>query len=218
MSKVNEATQNTNLDDDDNDFLNEDQTLLLPRIKTLKNKADRLGIKYSPNIGEDTLAKKIEDYLLGSQGLLDEENESSVEINKAMPAMTEQERRILARRNANLLVRVNIHPNDPMRQQLQGEYVVTGNLEVGTITKFIPFGTTRGYMVPRIILDILRDRTFTHFQYRKDQYGNSIAYPVQRAAYSITELPQLTEKELDVIAARQKAQLDWESEQDNMGQ
>lgn len=213
-----QKTPEQTVQDDDADFLKEDELILVPRIKSLKNKADRLGIKYSPNIGEDTLAKKIEDHMVDNQGLLEEDNQSTLTVDTEQKALTPQEQRILARRNANLLVRVNIHPNDPLRQQIRGEYVVTGNLVVGTIAKYIPFGTTNGYMVPKIILDILRDRTFTHFQYRKDQYGNDVAYPVQRSAYNITELPPLTEKELAVIAARQKAQMSWEDEQDNLGQ
>lgn len=215
------TNQNTNaqdqFDDEDTDFLKEDQAMLVPRITMLKNKATRLGIKFSPNIGEDTLAAKIESHMLDSQGTDEEAEQGTLTSTDATP-MSETERRILARQNANLLVRVNIHPNDPLRQQMRGEYVVTGNLDVGTIAKFVPFGTTNGYLVPKIIIDILKDRTFTFFQYRKDAYQNDIAYPIQRPAYNIQELAPLTDKELAVIRNRQLAQARADDEQDNLGQ
>lgn len=209
--------QNPNLEDHD-DLDGDSGIPIRPRIDTLKERATRLGIKYSPNIGEDALAKKIEEHNKQTQGLLDGDD-GVVDLSKETKAraLTDAEKRVEARKAANKLVRVNIHPNDPMRQQVRGELIWTGNLQVGTIGKYVPFGTTKGYHVPQIVLNVMRDRKFTAFVIRKDKYGNDVPRAVQRPAYTIQELPPLTQAEIDKIATRQLAMRTWEEEQEELG-
>ena len=176
-----------------------------PRIEMLKERAKLLGLKHSPNIGEEALAKKIQDHLEGTQGLADTEEvaQAAVQEEQGAPALTVEDLRASARKNAQKLIRVNIVPNDPQRAQLQGELIYTGNNQIGTIGKYVPYGTVQGYHIPQMIYDILKARTYTHFMMRKDQYKNEVAYPIQRPAYNIEILPNLTEKEIKRIADRQ---------------
>ena len=62
---------------------------------------------------------------------------------------------------------------------------------------------------------MLKDRTYTHFRYRKDAYGNDIPYPVQRKAFNIEIMKPLTQKQIDAIAKRQIAAARWDEEQDD---
>lgn len=214
MSDINQNQNDDSQLDDDADL----NIHLRPRIVILKERATRLGIKFSPNIGEDALAKKIEDHNTKTQGLLaDSEGALNMGEGEAVKPLTDAQKRAEARMNANKLVRVNVHPNDPMRQQLRGELVWAGNLQVGTIGKYVPFGTSKGYHVPKIILDVLKDRMFTAFVIRKDKYGNDVPRAVQRRAYTIEELPPLSQKEIDKIATRQLAMRTWEEEQEELG-
>ena len=186
-------------DEDDDDGFD-----IRPRIEVLKERARTLGIAFSPNIGEAKLAEKIEAYLADTQGLLDPEMDEE-EGEVAAVKMTDAELKAYARKQAQKLVRVNITALDPMRAQLNGELILTGNSHTGTIAKMIPFNTPRGYMVPQIILDVMKERTFTQFRYRKDEWGNQIPYPRQLRAFNIEYLKPLTEKQLEAIALRQRA-------------
>lgn len=201
------GTGNGSDDDDEDDFQ------IRPRIDILKDRARQLGIVHSPNIGADTLAKKIEDYLNDTQGLFDEADQD--EGVKEIVKLTLEETKSLARKRAQKLVRVNITPNDPLRAQLNGEMVFVGNALTGTIGKFVPFGTTRGYMIPEAILNVLKERTYTFFKFKKDQYNNDIPYPVQRKAFNIEYLEPLTQKQINAIAERQRAAAKWDEEADD---
>lgn len=211
------------IDQGQQDDLDEDDFTMRPRIDVLKERARNLGISHSPNIGEAKLAEKIDQYLLDTQGINDngddfdegdEENDVPVK-RRQTPKLTEAEIKAEARKQAQLLVRVNITPNDPRCIQLNGELILTGNALTGTIGKFVPFNTPRGYLIPKSILNVLKDRTFTHFRYRKDAYNNDIPYPVQRKAFNIEIMKPLTQKQIDAIAKRQIAAARWDEEQDD---
>ena len=62
----------------------------------------------------------------------------------------------------------------------------------------------------------MKDRTYTHFRYRKDQYNNDIPYPVQRKAFNIEIMKPLTQKQVEAIAKRQMAAARWDEEQDDV--
>ena len=211
------------IDQGQQDDLDEDDFTMRPRIDVLKERARNLGISHSPNIGEAKLAEKIDQYLLDTQGINDngddfddDDEENDVPVKRRQtPKLSEAEIKAEARKQAQLLVRVNITPNDPRCIQLNGELILTGNALTGTIGKFVPFNTPRGYLIPKSILNVLKDRTFTHFRYRKDAYGNDIPYPVQRRAFNIEILKPLTQKQIDAIAKRQIAAARWDEEQDD---
>ena len=211
------------IDQGQQDDLDEDDFTMRPRIDVLKERARNLGISHSPNIGEAKLAEKIDQYLLDTQGINDngddfddgdEENDVPVK-RRQTPKLSEAEIKAEARKQAQLLVRVNVTPNDPRCIQLNGELILTGNALTGTIGKFVPFNTPRGYLIPQSILNVLKDRTYTHFRYRKDAYGNDIPYPVQRKAFNIEIMKPLTQKQIDAIAKRQIAAARWDEEQDD---
>lgn len=171
------------------------------RLDNLKKRASALGITYSPNIGEQKLAEKIDAALSGApqiedttQGLAEEKDPIYALNSKAS-----------ARERAFLLKRVVIYPVDPRRAQLKGELVFAGNGEIGMVGKYLPFNDKRGFHVPQILLNKLEETTFTEFYNITDALGNEETQVRQRPAFIVQELAPLTEAELEAIAARQRA-------------
>ena len=104
------------------------------RLDVLKERADKMGLSYSPQIGENALAKKIEEAL----GEAD---------NEGLDADA------LSRRDSEQLFRVVLHPIDPRRKQRQGEVITVSN-SLGAHKKFILYG--KPWHVPKIILEALK--------------------------------------------------------------
>lgn len=214
MSKV---TENTNLDTDE-DAIDDLTSAIRPRIDILKERARKMGITFSPNIGADTLAKKIADHDVDTQGIVSnmvEEDEAiSAQTGKLAKPITARELSIRARKDAQKLIRVNVMPNDPMKAQMLGELIFAGNTQIGTLGKLIPFGTPKGYHIPVMLYKILKEKTFTFFIVKRDNFGNDIVRAVQRPAYNIEVLNPLSEKAIKRIADRQEAQARFEEDED----
>lgn len=174
------------------------------RIELLKRKATHLGISFKDNISETTLAKRIEDHLAKESNEVeaDEEDtaEASAKEDKVNKAVDERKR-------SQRLHRVVVRPIDPRRTQLNGELVMAGNSALGMTGKFIPFNAEAGFHVPEILLNALKDRTFTEFYTVEDKHGNEETRSRQRKAFLIEYLEPLSQKQIDEIAARQRATL-----------
>lgn len=214
MSK---ATENPNLDTDE-DAIDDLTAVIRPRIDILKERARKMGITFSPNIGAETLAKKIADHDVDTQGivsnLVEEAEADSIKTGKLVKPLSSRELSIRARKNAQQLIRVNVMPNDPMKAQMLGELIFAGNTQIGTLGKLIPFGTPKGYHIPVMLYKILKEKTFTFFIVKRDNFGNDIVRAVQRPAYNIEVLKPLSEKGIKRIADRQEAQARFEEDED----
>lgn len=173
------------------------------RIEMLKERATTMGIRFSPNIGEDTLAKKIQDVLDG-QGVNDEVADELLQDleEEAVPVKKSASEH---RRDAMKLIRIVVHPMDPLRSQLEGEIVTAGNGVIGTVSKYVPFNAEQGYYVPEIIYKVLRDRKFLSHYTTTDSKGREINRHRLAPAFNVQVLPDLTEKELKRLAADQRA-------------
>lgn len=199
MSKLDQNTNLTENTDDLDDF-KVPEVPKKSKLEMLKERATQLGITYSPNIGEETLARKIQDKLEGEniQEALAEREEKNKPISKAQAAA-------LKRRDAMKLVRVVVSPMDPLRQQLEGEIVTGGNSLIGTISKYVPFNNENGFHIPEILYKILRDRKYMSHYTVTDSKGREINRHRLAPAYSIVVLPPLTDAELKAIARDQRA-------------
>jgi len=197
MTKI---TDNTNLTDnhDDLDDFKVPEVPKKSRLEILKERATQLGITYSPNIGEDTLAKKIEDKINGQNA------GEALEQLQTKPLST-AELAAAKRRDAMKLVRVVVSPMDPLRAQLEGEIVTGGNSLIGTISKYVPFNVEAGYHIPEILYKILRDRKYMAHYTVTDSKGREINKHRLAPAYTIQVLPDLTEQELKDLARDQRA-------------
>lgn len=139
-------------------------------IDILKDRATKLGVAFSPNIGIDKLKERIEEHLAKD----DDKGEGEAVVKTASPAQEASDpskprageippldvilqmddmdilsfpkhlrtRIIRAKqRSENLkLVRCQIHNNNPAKNDLKGEILTAANKYVGVVKKFIPFG------------------------------------------------------------------------------
>ena len=108
-----------------------------------------------------------------------------------------------------ILIRCRIANLNPSKRDLRGEIFTVANKYVGTVRKFIPYGeaTDNGYHIPHIIYEQLKTRKFLQVNTRNDRSAGNQIVVDQRwvPEFSIEVLPQLTQEELDKLAASQAA-------------
>ncbi|MFV0357749.1 MAG: hypothetical protein ACK5LG_21985 [Bacteroides thetaiotaomicron] len=182
------------------------------RLQSLKEKATMLGITFSNNIGEEALAKKIEDKLAGTTTKDDGDKDEQlnplvgdVAGQKPLKQLTIREQLL---REEMRLIRVRITCMDPKKADLKGEIYTVANEYIGNVKKFVPYGeaTDDGYHVPKCILTLLQEKRFLQTISTRNQRTKM---PEVKTAwvkeFAIEILPQLTEAELKQLATAQIA-------------
>lgn len=168
----------------------DDEVNALDTFQLLKEKADLLGIKYSPNISETTLAKRVKETL--------EEGTKSKE-DKELDEAANVERLALIK-EANRLVRCIVTPTNPVKSNLPGTIIAVSNNTVGSFKKYIQFNTE--YHIPYIIFKALKDKKeMYHYTTKVD--GKEVTRNKLMPQFNITELPPLTQEELTALAKKQ---------------
>lgn len=163
-------------------------------LTLLKERADLMGIKYSPNIGLDTLRERINATLTSSKQT--PQGKSTKETVRDYHARL--------RRESNRLVRIRLTCMDPAKKSWPGEIITVANAVVGTVKKYVPYQDNEaGYHVPQIIYDFLKDRKYQAFKTVPGPKGRPIKKGYLANAYAIEELPPLTPQELKDLAQRQ---------------
>lgn len=171
-------------------------------LAALKERARTMGLKISPKIGLEKLRAKIEAKLNPiAEETMDLEEETEVQRKARIRKKQKLEQMALIRcRIANL---------NPSKRDLRGEIFTVANKYVGTVRKFIPYGeaTDNGYHIPQIIYEQLKTRKFLQVNTRNDRSAGNQIVVDQRwvPEFSIEVLPQLTQEELDKLAASQAA-------------
>lgn len=173
--------------------INAPSTVVANELELLKARADKLGIKYSPNIGIETLKERINSVL---------SPESTKETN------VEEDERTKVRNDALKLIRCQIVNLNPNKKAWEGEIITVWNKYTGTVRKFVPFGekTVEGYHIPQIIYNVLKERKYLSITTKRDSRTGELAVKTQWVPeFSLTVLPQLTKEQLAELAAAQKA-------------
>lgn len=174
---------------------------VVSELDSLKARADLLGVTYHPSIGVDKLRAKVE------AAMNDKPDPDTVELTKTeAPVTSEAQLRRKAKDAALKLVRVNVVCMNPAKREWEGEIFTVGNSLIGTVKKFVPFGTSEGWHVPEIILQVMRERECQVFVNAKSANGVTIRTGKQIKEFAIDVLPPLTEKELAELARRQAMQ------------
>lgn len=158
----------------------------LTELEMLKQQADALDIKYSPNISEDTLRARINAHTT--------EPKEPVKPNKGFG-----DKRADALKLERIIV-TNLNPN---KKHSEGEYIRAGNRALPSICRFVPFGVETH--AESILVRVLEDRVYCGVDYVKDADGNPKPSAVSRKEFQIERLPQLTPSELKKLAAEQSA-------------
>lgn len=165
-------------------------------LEELKNMADEMGVKYHPSISAEKLKEKL-DAVLGSAP---EANQEEPEVVAEKP-LTQKEIEDASRRAAGELIRVRVTNMDPNNRDWEGEIFTAGNSVVGTYKKYVPFDTE--FHVPRIILNMIKERMCQVFESVRDSRGNLSRKGKLIKAFAIQELDPLTPAELKNLAQRQ---------------
>lgn len=178
-------------------------------LEDLKAKAKLLGVSFHPSIGYEKLQEKIREHE-AAQAMLSA-SDTSVSLTKDEPKELTRGQKIKAmREEATRLIRVNIVCMNPAKRQWNGEIISVGNGNLPTLKKFVPFNTPNGYHIPKIMLDVLRDREYLFFydEQVKTTFGvQTVRRGRREKEFAIHELPPLTEDELKELARVQRAEL-----------
>ena len=154
-------------------------------LELLKERADDMGIKYSPNIGVETLRAKV--------------NEKLAPKEEAAPQGANAKRNAIIK-EATKLVRVHIQPLNPSKKDSEGEFFRTGNSVVKTISRFVPFN--QDTHIEQMLYTQIKSQKYAGVRMVK-RNGKEVPEKQLRNAYQIEVLPQLTEQELKDLAAEQ---------------
>lgn len=174
-------------------------------LELLKERADKLGVPYSNNIGVDTLRERVASAMEPSEGTSSNsptENDTKVAGRKSANEIRKEKRK-----QQMELVRVVCTNMDPSKGELQGGIYSVSNDLVGTVEKFIPYTTDdRGYHIPRILLNSLKRRRFRQSNVIKDPVtGKERIVTKHIREFNFAELPPLSQAELDKVKKDNKA-------------
>lgn len=193
--------------------LNE-EAVEVTELDMLKDRARVMGIVFSNNIGVEALKKKIQDKMDGTvepeaqAGPVVEDNPLGAPAAEVQRPLTKMEMRQKIKADAMKLVRVRITNMDPKKKDLEGEILTVANEYIGNVKMYVPYGeqTEDGWHVPQCIFDMLQERVYLQIRTVKDRHTKKertiTAYVKE---FGLHVMPQLTQDELDQIAAAQAA-------------
>lgn len=174
-------------------------------LSMLKQRATRMGIEFSPNIGIEKLKARINDKMEG--GNLESEIAPLTDPTQPVPKKTETLRQTLVRENMKL-VRLSIVNLNPTKRDLPGEVFTVANEYVGAVKKYIPYGEAgKSYHVPYCIYKLLKRKKFLDVRVlNSGKKGVQINHNVWVPEFNLTILPPLSKMELADLAANQHTQ------------
>lgn len=187
----------------------------------LKQRARLMGIDFSPNIGLETLKKRVQDKL---DGITEDEWASQADGPNALeqaaakmnqegavaPAVKDRPMTLLEYQTAEQmrLIRCRITCMDPKKKDLQGEFFTVANEVLGTVRKFIPFGeaTEEGYHIPFILYTMITERKFLNITSKRNRRTGTMETSTAWAKeFAVEVLEPLTKEELNNLAQAQIA-------------
>lgn len=183
MAETNETQTN------DENQVDDTQVPAKSELDTLKERADKVGLKYHHNIGVDKLREQL-NAKLNSEPTSEE---TSGKLSRAQRATK-------LRKEATKLVRVRITCMNPNKSEWSGEFFCVSNSYIGTVKKFVPFGVE--YHVPEILLTMIESRQFQQF-YNEKIKGRNVRKGKLVKEFGVERLKPLTEQELKELARRQ---------------
>jgi len=198
-------------------------------LRILKSTATKAGIKFAANAGLQTMRDLVRKELAPSSNshIVTEAGDISAEqeqLNKMkdknsmearalrarirMPVLPEFQSKIkrtqTAREACGKLVRIIAHNNSPLMKEWQGE-ILTASNDLGTWRKYVQFDVE--WHVPTIILNLMREKKYSHFYSKKNSEGQTIRKVRMLPTYNIELLEPLTKEELKDLAKLQATTL-----------
>lgn len=184
------------------------------KLLSIRAKADSLGISYHHRAGIAKIQELIDAHLANTTFKSEEvttENLMERVVELEAPAFEPpeaaipfQKRRQMAnRKKVSALVRCRIQCMNPSKKDWEGEFISVGSARLGTFKKFVPFGLSEPYHLPKIIYDMLMERKCSIFYNTTDHRGHKTRKARQISEYAIEVMTPLTREELDELAIKQ---------------
>jgi hypothetical protein len=170
-------------------------------LTKLKQRADLMGMKYHPNIGVEALRARINAKLNDEP---DPDEKVALAKTEAAPEVeTEAQLRKRMKEECTALVRINVTCMNPAKKEWDGEIFTVGNSFLPTQKKMVPFNTTEGFHVPKIMFDVIKGRECQIFYTEKAKNGVKVRKGRLIKEFSVEVLDPLTPTELKELAQRQ---------------
>lgn len=170
----------------------EEVVLEQDELKSLQERATKMGIKFRSNTGKEKLRELINDTINGKKPVEEPEVEEE----------TLAQKRVRLKKEALKLVRCRIVCMNPNKKEWPGEVITVSNSFISA-KKFVPFNLDEGYHIPQIIFDMLKERKCQVFVKKKSRHGVPMVEGKLINEFAIEVLPPLTEQELKDLAQRQ---------------
>ena len=180
------------------DLQDEGSTSETDELSLLKQRARLMGLTFSNNISLEKLKERI------AAKLAESESDASGDV-EVQPVVKSRQQMLAEQMK---LVRIRVTCLDPKKASVPGEILTIANDVIGTVRKFVPFGsmTDDGYHVPYCIYRMMKRRKFLSVRTVKDKKTgvNHVEHSFV-PEFALEVLPQLTQEELDKLAAAQAA-------------
>lgn len=109
--------------------------------------------------------------------------------------VTKAQKRLIARKEATRLVRVNITAMSPFEKQLKGAFFDVGNSVIGAVRRYVPFDVD--WHVEEIIVEHLKNKKYRTKREYKDPVTRQTVYEnLFHRAFGVVVLESLTSEEL----------------------
>lgn len=159
-------------------------------LKELKETADELGIKYSPNISYELLESRIK------------EKKEVMDTDTPIKEKSSKMSTVDVKKKASKLVRCMVTCKNPNKKEWTGEFISAGNSKIGFFKKFVLFNEP--YHIPQIIVNYLKEKQYQRIWTKKVD-GREIIKNKNVPEFDVQILDNLTEKELEDLKQRQLA-------------
>jgi hypothetical protein len=181
--------------------MSSDQNQGPSELDLLKAQATQMGIAFSPNIGAETLAQRIEERKAVNEGQKAPPGPARFDAERSRQALMKSQRD-----DQLALVRLRIRNLDPKNKDLKGTWVTVANKFIGNVTRYVPFGdvTENGWHVERCIYEYLKGKKYNGVK-MVGTGENARPVGVELTEYSLDVLPPLTPEELAELAKDQRS-------------
>jgi hypothetical protein len=167
-------------------------------LESLKATAKRMGIRFHPSSGVDSLKAKINEQM----GMEDTDPLADDEPEVEAPVETAAAMRKRVKAEATRLVRIRITCMNPAKKEWDGEIFTTGNSVTGSMKKYVQFDTE--YHVPHMMLTMIQSRMCQVFHTVTDKRTRQKVRKGKLVKeFAVEVLPDLTAEELKDLALQQ---------------
>ena len=173
-------------------------------IEDVKAELTGRGIKMHHKTNSIKLRKTLQDDVDKNDAKVPVEVKSS----PVKPAKVKKKPEMTLEEKCLHLKRIIVTPNDPELSGHSGlvfTVLVSGVNNGKAIKKYVPFNNEEGWHVPNVICNQIANAEMQKFKSVKAPNGDTILQPYQAKKYNVQVLPDLTQKEIDKLAASQTA-------------